>query len=142
MGTTRSNYDMDWLPGLGKISHDASGPGSAPDARFRNHLKIQAVNSENNEVEFSIVCDDCNKHFWSRSNADCHAAITGHCLYKPTKPFDPKSRAVDSVYAPEIKTPPTLATEVTASLNTEILDERYSEHYGDAEDVPYVAYDT
>ncbi len=143
MALTRSNDDMDWLPGLGKSSHGASNSFSAPRADPETAFNTQVVDDE---VQYSIECEDCGKHFWSRAKAHSHAALTAHVLRKPNNsPLSPRSPATISASAPEMVTlfserereassdPDTLflKTEAVASPDLDLLDQDFSEGSGD-----------
>lgn len=80
MAPTGSKDLMDWLPGLGSSSHAGSKPLSAPRVALETGAITQAEKPQVDEVEYSIVCDGCGKHFWSRSKATSHAALTAHVL--------------------------------------------------------------
>ncbi len=143
MALTKSNEDMDWLPGLGKSSHGASNSFSAPRADLETAFNTQAVDDA---VQYSIECEDCGKHFWSRAKAHSHAAMTAHVLRKPsTSPLFPRSPATISAFAPQMDTlfserereassdPDTLfvKTEAVASSDPDLLDQDFSEGSGD-----------
>ena len=73
-----SNDQMEWLPGLGIQSRNGSQIFADPET-IRD---TQAIDPSVDEVQFSIVCGDCGKHFWSRSKANSHAALTTHVLHE------------------------------------------------------------
>ena len=87
---------MEWLPGLGTPSHSGCKSTSAPGAELETGLNTQAADPEVDEVQFSIDCDDCGKHFWSRSKADSHAALTAHVLYREIMPPSSPITILDS----------------------------------------------
>ena len=81
-----SNDQMEWLPGLGVQSRS----GSEIFADVETIRDTQAIDASVDEVQFSIVCEDCGKHFWSRSKANSHAALTTHVLHEDdTMPDSP-----------------------------------------------------
>lgn len=100
---------MHWLPGLGTHVYRGSESVSTELDKIPD---TQAVDSTVDEVQFSIVCYDCGKHFWSRSKADSHAALTAHVLHEDnTSPYLP-------VYSPDpIAESP---TAVPASTRTHV----------------------
>ncbi len=139
----RSSDNMDWLPRLGKLPPGASNSVSAPRADLETAFNTQAVDDE---VQYSIECEDCSKHFWSRAKAHSHAALTAHVLRKPsTSPFIPGSPATISASAPEMDTlsserdgdasqdPDTLflKREAVASPDPDLLDQNFSGGSGD-----------
>ena len=71
-----SNDQMEWLPGLGIQSRSRS----EVFADLEIIRDTQAIDPSVDEVQFSIVCEDCGKHFWSRYKANSHAALTTHAL--------------------------------------------------------------
>ena len=73
-----SNDQMEWLPGLGIQSRS----GSEIFADLGTIRDTQTIDPSVDEVQFSIVCEDCGKHFWSRSKANSHAALTTHVLHE------------------------------------------------------------
>ena len=73
-----SNDQMEWLPGLGIQSRS----GSEIFGDVEHIRDTQAIDPSVDEVQFSIVCEDCGKHFWSRSKANSHAALTTHVLHE------------------------------------------------------------
>ena len=73
-----SNDQMEWLPGLGIQSRS----GSEIFADSDTIRDTQTIDPSVDEVQFSIVCEDCGKHFWSRSKANSHAALTTHVLHE------------------------------------------------------------
>lgn len=126
------NDHMDWLPGLGNPHQGRSNSGFAPRAELETALNTQAADSRVDEVQYSIVCDDCGKHFWSRSKADSHAALTTHVLHEeiispcPTMTI-PEFPAATSASAPDTATLFTCAKQAVSSINTETPDEEDSE---------------
>ena len=95
-----SKDHINWLPGLGDLSHHGSNSLSTPRAELETGLNTQAGESEVDEVQDSIVCDDCGKQFWSRSKADSHAALTAHVLWE-----DFSSSAIEAKASPGLDTP-------------------------------------
>ena len=79
MASTGPNDHTGWVPGLGHQSN--AGSRSFP-AELGTSLDTQGTDPKVDEVQYSIVCDGCGKHFWSRSKADAHAALTAHVLHK------------------------------------------------------------
>ena len=73
-----SNDQMEWLPGLGIQSRSRSEVFTD----LESIRDTQAIDPSVDEVQFSIVCEDCGKHFWSRSKANSHAALTTHVLHE------------------------------------------------------------
>ena len=118
---------MDWLPELGNPSHGGQSSVPAPP------------DTEVDEVQYSIVCDDCGRHFWSRSKADPHAALTAHVLHEanvsPSSHFTvPHSPAINSACAPEGNMHFASAIEAEASPNSKNPD---LEDRGDSGDEEY-----
>ena len=126
---------MDRLPGLGTQSHKASNPFST---ELEAGLNTQAMHSNADEVQYSIVCNDCGKHFWSRSKANFHTALTAHVLHKGnTSPSSPVTylespsaslvslRETDPVFTP--------ARDANASPNVDIPGQEDSGDSGDEE---------
>ena len=125
--------DMDWLPGLGRQSH--SGPCCFP-SELETGLNTQVTDPKIDEVEFSIVCNDCGKHFWSRFKAKSYAALTAHVLHEehtsPSSPVTvPESPTANSAYFPGTNSLSRPAIEAKAS--TRICSFGY-EHSGDSKD--------
>ena len=67
---------MESLPGLGIQPRSRS----MILADLETTRDTQAIDPSVDEVQFSIVCEDCGKLFWSRSKANSHAALTTHVL--------------------------------------------------------------
>ena len=80
-----SNDQMGWLPGLG--TRTRSRRQTFADLEFIRDIKT--IDPSVDEVQFSIVCEGCGKHFWSRSKAKSHAALTTHILHEDTLPDSP-----------------------------------------------------
>lgn len=134
MTPMESNDQKDWL--RTSQSHIGSNSVSAPRAELETGLNTQAADPKVDEVQCSIVCDDCGKHFWSRSKADSHAALTAHVLHEgiisPSSPvIIPDSPAACSAYAPRTNTLFTSAKEAEASLNAETPDKEDSGDSGE-----------
>lgn len=130
-----SNDQMDWLPGLGTKSRSGCNPFSA---ELEAGLNTKAVPSEVDEVQYSIVCDDCGKHFWSHSKANFHTALTAHVLHKEnTSPNSPvtflESPTASSASLLDTTTDLTSAREADASPNGDITDQENSGDIGDEE---------
>ena len=73
-----SNDQIERLPGL------AIKPRSVSEI-FADLIPIRDTGTTDpsiDEVRFSIVCEDCGKHFWSRSKANSHAALKTHVLHE------------------------------------------------------------
>ena len=124
MISTETDNHMEWLPGLGTPSHSASKSTSASGAELETSLNTQAADLKVDEVQYSIVCDDCGKHFWSRSKAHSHAALTAHVLHgeitSPSSPVTiPDSPAACSASAPNTNTVFSSAKDAEATLNAE-----------------------
>ena len=112
-----SNDQMEWLPGLG-IQSRAGFKVFADTETIRD---TQAVDLSVDKVQFSIVCEDCGKHFWSRSKANSHAALTTHELHEDaTLPESP-------VAIPE---PPTTSPASTCTLADVCVDLESAEQEG------------
>ena len=79
MASTGPNHHTGWLPGLG---HQSDAGATSFSAELETSLDTQAIDPKFDAVQYSIVCDGCGKHFWSRSKADAHAALTAHDLHK------------------------------------------------------------
>ncbi|KAF6237001.1 hypothetical protein HO173_004880 [Letharia columbiana] len=127
-----SKDHMDWLPGLGSPSHSGSNAVSTPRAALETSLNTQTADSKVDEVQYSIVCDDCGKHFWSRSKANSHAALTAHVLHEEIEsPTVSNSPAATPASAPETTTPFTPAIKVEASPNTDTPGQEEREGSGD-----------
>lgn len=129
-----SNGHMDWLPGLGTQSHSFSNLASAPRANLETGLNTKAANGALDEVQYSIVCYDCGKHFWRRSTADSHAALTAHVLHEdvisPSSPvIVPSSPTISWDSAHRTKASLSSATDAETSVNTDVIDQ------GDTEDI-------
>ncbi len=121
MISTETDDHMEWLPGLGTPSHSGSKSTSASGAELETGLNTQAADPNVDEVQYSIVCDDCGRHFWSRFKAHSHAALTAHVLHReiisPSSPVTiPDSPAACLASAP------TSAKDTEASFNTETSD--------------------
>ena len=114
---------MDWLPGLGPHSH--SGSKLFPPER-QTSLDTQAMDQKVDEVQFSIVCNDCGNYFWSRSKADSHAALTTHFLYEEDMSRS-SPPAVQELPTASLESPDTLAK---ASPEIDALDLEASEDVG------------
>ena len=69
---------MEWLPGLGIQSRSGSEIFADPETIRDTQAQDPSVDG----VQFSIVCENCGKHFWSRSKANSHAALTTHVLHE------------------------------------------------------------
>lgn len=122
-----SRDNVDWLPGLGNPSHGGQSSVPAPP------------DMEVDEVQYSIVCDDCGRHFWSRSKADSHAALTAHVLHEanvsPSSHVTvPHSPAINLACAPEVNMYFASAIEAEASPNSKNPD---LEDRGDSGDEEY-----
>lgn len=133
-----SNGHMDWLPGLGAQSHNSSDLAPAPRAKLESGFNTKAANRVLDEVQYSIVCHDCGKHFWRRSTADSHAALTAHVLHEDiVSPSSPvivsSSPAASWASAHRTNTFLTSGTDAETSPNTDILDQGDSKDIGDEE---------
>ena len=111
---------MDWLPGLSNPSYRASDSDSVSMFRadFETGLNTQTTTPDVDEVQYSIVCEDCGKHFWSRSKAVSHAALTAHVLNEemmmsPAPVIIPESPTTGSASAARVN------TAITSAMNTE-----------------------
>ncbi len=127
MISTETDDHMEWLPGLGTPSHSGSKSTSASGAELETGLNTQAADPKVDEVQYSIVCDDCGKHFWSRFKAHSHAALTAHVLHReiisPSSPVTiPDSPVACLASAPNTNTVLTSAKDVEASFNAETSD--------------------
>ena len=92
---------MDWLPGLSNPSDRSSDSVSMFRADSETGFNTQTTDPDVDEVQYSIVCEDCGKHFWSRSKAVSHAALTAHVLNEemmlsPSPDIVPKSPTTGS----------------------------------------------
>ena len=126
---------MDWLPGLGTQSRSGCNPFSA---ELEAGFNTQAVHSKNDEVQYSIVCDDCGKYFWSRSKADFHAAVTAHALHRDntsrcSSVTSPGSPTASPASLPETDTNSTSGREANASPSGDTTDQEDSGDSGDEE---------
>lgn len=133
-----SNDHMDWLPGLGTQSRNVSDLALAPRVKLKTGFNMKAADRAVDEVQFSIMCNDCGKHFWSRYKANSHAALTAHVLHEdimsPSSPvIVPISPAASSTSAPRTNTLFTSATDAETSPNTNNLDQEDSKDIGDEE---------
>lgn len=128
----RSTDHMDWLPGLGNAHQSRSKSITASRTELETGLNTQVATSSIDEVQYSIVCDDCGKHFWSRSKADSHAALTAHVLHEEiispytTEPI-PNSPAASSPSAIDAATLLTSMKEAEFSIKEESPDDEDSE---------------
>lgn len=113
---------MNWLPGLGSPPPSSQNSFSVPpDPEF-------------DEVEYSVVCDGCGKHFWSLSKAYSHAALTAHVLHKET--ISPSSHA-GVLHSPvnnsarALETNTVFPSTAEAEANTDTSDQEDGEDSGD-----------
>ena len=125
---------MDCLPGLSNPSHRASDSVPMFRADIGIGLNTQTTNPDIDEVQFSIVCEDCNKHFWSRSKAVSHAALTAHVLNEemmssPSPVIIPDSPTTGFASAPGLNTAVTSALDTEVDQKTDAID-----IYEDSED--------
>lgn len=112
-----------WLPGLGTYIYRGSGSVST---KLDKIIDTQAMDSTVDEVQFSIVCYDCGKHFWSRSKADSHAALTAHILHEDnTSPYSPVYSPVTIPKSPTA-TPASTGTQAKVSSDISIPDQEDS----------------
>ena len=128
---------MACLPGLNNPSHGASDSVSTFRADFETGLNTQTTNSDIDEVQYSIVCEDCNKHFWSRSKAVSHAALTAHVLNEemmlsPSPVLIPESPTTGSASAPKLNTAVTSANDAEVYQKADAIED--SEDSEDGED--------
>ena len=105
----------------------------APRIELKTGLDTQAADPKVDEVQYSIVCDDCGKHFWSRSKADSHGALTAHVLHEEfISPQSPvivgNFPAASSASAPDSSPPLTSAIEAEASPYADTPDSEDSEN--------------
>ncbi|KAM0804914.1 hypothetical protein BDR22DRAFT_959496 [Usnea florida] len=110
---------MDWLPGLSNPSDRSSDSVSMFRADSETGFNTQTTIPDVDEVQYSIVCEDCGKHFWSRSKAVSHAALTAHVLNEemmlsPSPDIVPKSPTTGSASAPISN------TAVTSAIDAEV----------------------
>ena len=117
-----SNDQMEWLPGLGIQSR--SGPEIFADVETIRD--IQTVDPTVDEVQFSIVCEDCGKHFWSRSKANSHAALTTHVLHEN----DPMPESPVTILESPTTSPAPTHTLAEASSDVKSADQEGSQDSG------------
>ena len=124
-----SNDQMEWLPGLGIQSRCVSEICSD----LETIRDTQAIVPSVDEVQFSIVCEDCGKHFWSRSKAKSHAALKTHVLHQHDILLD------SPVTIPESPTtsPASTHTLAEACREMESTEQEGSEDSGGDEKGPY-----
>ena len=127
MPPMESNDHINWLPGLGSQSHSFPDMALAPPAKLETGFNTKAAKVVDEEQN-SIVCHDCGKHFWRRSTADSHAALTAHVLHEdiisPSSPvIVPSSPTATWASAPRMNTSLSSATDAETSPNTDILDQ-------------------
>lgn len=114
---------MHWRPGLGTYTYRGS---ESVSTELDKIIDTQAVDSIVDEVQFSIVCYDCGKHFWSRSKADSHAALTAHVLHEDnTSPYSPVYSPVTIAESPTA-TPASTGTQAKASSDISIPNQQDS----------------
>lgn len=134
-----ADHKMDWLPGLSNPSYSASNSVSTPRADFETGLNTQTTDPNVDEVQFSIVCEDCGKHFWSRSKAVSHAALTAHVLNEelmlsPSPVIIPESPVTGSASAPGLNTAATSAMDAEVGQKADAVDDYEDSEDGEDED--------
>ena len=134
-----ADHKMDWLPGLSNPSHSASNSVSPPRADFKTGLNTQTTDPNVDEVQFFIVCEDCGKHFWSRSKAVSHAALTAHVLIEemmlsPAPVIIPESPTTGSASAPRLNTAATSALDADVGQEADAIDDFKDSEDGEDED--------
>ena len=138
MAPIESKDLMDWLPGLGSSSHAGSDALSAPRVALETGVVTQAGDPQADEVEYSIVCDGCGKHFWSQSKATSHAALTGHVLCEEMVSPCPSVTGSNLPVASKASAAATNAaaksgTEADASPSSDTLDQEDGDDSGEEE---------
>ena len=134
-----ADHTMDWLPGLNNPSHSASNSVSTPRTDFETSLKTQTTDPEIDEVQYSIVCEDCGEHFWSRSKAFSHSALTAQVFHKeimlPHSPVTiPESPITSSASAPRLNTAFTSAMEAEVGRKADAVDDHEDSEDSEDED--------
>ena len=120
---------MEWLPGL--ATRYRSRRQTFADLDFIRD--IQTIDPSADEVQFSIVCEGCGKHFWSRSKADSHAALTTHILHEDDALPDSPVPILESPAA----SPASIHTLAEASRDTNPAEHEGTENSGDDEHGSY-----
>ena len=127
-----ARHKLDCLPGLSNPSDKASDSVPMFRADFETGLNTQTTDPDVDEVQFSIVCENCSKHFWSRSKAVSHAALTAHVLNEEmmlSPVIIPESPVTGSASAPRAK------TAITSAMNAEVNQKADAiDNYEDSED--------
>ena len=136
---------MDCLPGLSNPSHRASDSVPMFRADIGIGLNTQTTNPDVDEVQYSIVCEDCNKHFWSRSKAVSHAALMAHVLNdemmsSPSPVIIPESPTIGSAPAPGLNTAFTSAADTEVNQKANAIDV-YEDNEGSEDDDESICFD-
>ena len=134
-----ARHKLDCLPGLSNPSNKASDSVSMFRADFKTGLNTQTTNPDVDEVQYSIVCEDCSKHFWSRSKAVSHAALTAHVLNEemmlsPSPVISPESPVTGSASAPRVNTAITSAMNAEVNQKADAIDNREDSEDGEDDD--------
>ena len=138
-------HKMDCLPGLSNQSHKASDSVPMFRADFETGLNTQTTDPDADEVQYSIVCEDCNKHFWSRSKAVSHAALTAHVLNEemmmsPSPVIIPESPTTGSASAPRLNTAITPAVDIEVNQKADAIDD-YEDSEGSENEDESICFD-
>ena len=107
-------------------------------ADFETGLNTQTTNPDD-EVQYSIVCEDCGKHFWSRSKAVSHAALTAHVLndemmLSPSPIIIPDSPTTGSVSVPNPTTAVISAMDAEVNQKADAIDDHEDSEGSEDED--------
>ena len=136
---------MDWLPGLSNPSDSSSDSVSMFRADSETGFNTQTTNPDVDEVQYSIVCEDCGKHFWSRSKAVSHAALTAHVLNEelmlsPSPDIVPESPTTGSASAPRSNTAVTSAIDVELNQKADAIND-FEDNEGSEDENESICFD-